>query len=106
MGNIELTKLEEKKRQLRAMRFQNDKVTPSPPPLVVPKKKNKYTPITWDSEAAVAAAEVARNKVIVGTSVALEKPYFRLTSVRFFVRREDILVNINKFWFRLRIQQQ
>lgn len=63
---------------MRAMRFQNDTpVTRSPPPTPVLKKK-KYTPITWESEAAAA-----RNAVIVGTSVALEKPYFRLTSVSF-----------------------
>lgn len=82
MGNIELTPLEERKRQLRAMRFQNDKPTPSPTPPpqpVITKKKKKFTPITWDNEVAAAAAD--RNKVIVGTSVELEKPYFRLTSV-------------------------
>lgn len=79
LGNIELTPNEEKKRQMRAMRFQNDVPVARPPPSV-PKKKNKYTPITWESEATAA-----RNAVIVGTSVALEKPYFRLTSVSFTV---------------------
>lgn len=80
LGNIELTPTEEKKRQMRAMRFQNDTpVNRSPPPTPVVKKKNKYTPITWESEAAAV-----RNAVIVGTSIALEKPYFRLTSVSIF----------------------
>lgn len=77
IGNIELTPMEERKRQLRAMRFQNDV---SATPAVVPpaKKKNKaFTPIVWANEA-----EADMNDVIVGTSTELEKPYFRLTSVR------------------------
>ncbi|KAI8077207.1 SAC3/GANP/Nin1/mts3/eIF-3 p25 family-domain-containing protein [Thamnidium elegans] len=73
LGNIELTPIEEKKRQLRAMRFQNDAPARAPAPIL--KKKKKYTPIVWDNDA-----ETVRNTVIVGTSVALEKPYFRLTS--------------------------
>lgn len=78
LGNIELTPMEEKKRQMRAMRFQTDTPatrSPPPPPPAVVKKKNKFVPITWDDGAAAA-----RNTVIVGTSVELEKPYFRLTS--------------------------
>lgn len=71
--------MEEKKRQMRAMRFQTDTPvtrSPPPPPPAVVKKKNKFVPITWDDGAAAA-----RSTVIVGTSVELEKPYFRLTSV-------------------------
>ncbi|KAI7899090.1 SAC3/GANP/Nin1/mts3/eIF-3 p25 family-domain-containing protein [Cokeromyces recurvatus] len=62
MGNIELTPAEEKKRQLRAMRFQATKMG-SPTPMDI---DNELTP--------------SMNDVIVGTSNALEKPYFRLTS--------------------------
>lgn len=76
-----MTPVEEKKRQLRAMRFQNE--APVRAPVAVVKKKNKYTPIVWDNDA-----ETARNTVIVGTSVALEKPYFRLTSVSVHVERK------------------
>lgn len=69
--------MEERKRHMRAMRFQTDiPVLPSPTLPPVAKKKNKFVPITWDDEAAAA-----RNTVIVGYSVELEKPYFRLTSV-------------------------
>ncbi|KAL9550454.1 hypothetical protein PS6_005531 [Mucor atramentarius] len=75
IGNIELTPAEERKRQLRAMRFQND--VPVTPAIVQPAKKKKkaFTPIVWGSEA-----EADINNVIVGTSTELEKPYFRLTS--------------------------
>ncbi|KAI8075342.1 SAC3/GANP/Nin1/mts3/eIF-3 p25 family-domain-containing protein [Gilbertella persicaria] len=69
LGHIELTPAEERKRQIRARRFQNDNL-PSPPP---PKKQKKaITPIVWN--------ETDPNQVIVGTSSSLEKPYFRLTS--------------------------
>ncbi|GAN03624.1 SAC3/GANP domain protein [Mucor ambiguus] len=74
IGNIELTPTEERKRQLRAMRFQND--VPTTPTIVEPiKKKKAFTPIVWGNEA-----ETDINDVIVGTSTELEKPYFRLTS--------------------------
>ncbi|KAK4517776.1 Lipoyl synthase, mitochondrial (Lipoate synthase) (LS) (Lip-syn) (Lipoic acid synthase) [Mucor velutinosus] len=75
IGNIELTPAEERKRQLRAMRFQND--VPATPATVEParKKKKAFTPIVWGNEA-----EADMNDVIVGTSTELEKPYFRLTS--------------------------
>ncbi len=77
LGSIEITPMEERKRQLRAMRFQTDipvTRTPTPPPAT--KKKNKFIPITWESGPI---ADI--NTEIVGTSVELEKPYFRLTSV-------------------------
>lgn len=77
LGSIEITPMEERKRQMRAMRFQTDipvTRTPIPPPAT--KKKNKSTPITWEGGPAVDI-----NAEIVGTSVELEKPYFRLTSV-------------------------
>lgn len=77
LGNIEITPIEEKKRQLRAMRFQD---TPSKPPPMLMKLKKKYTPIVWDTDA-----EENRNRVIVGSSTALEKPYFRLTSVSLLI---------------------
>ncbi|CEP12380.1 hypothetical protein [Parasitella parasitica] len=75
IGNIELTPAEERKRQLRAMRFQND--MPATPAIVQPakKKKKSITPIVWGNEA-----ETDLNNVIVGTSTELEKPYLRLTS--------------------------
>lgn len=76
LGNIEITPAEEKKRQLRALRFQSDSEPKqkSPPPVIAVKKKKAFTPITWTDAPAL-------NHVIVGTSTALEKPYFRLTSV-------------------------
>ncbi|KAG2201116.1 hypothetical protein INT46_004821 [Mucor plumbeus] len=75
IGNIELTPTEERKRQLRAMRFQSD--VPATTTTVQPakKKKKSFTPIIWTNEA-----EADLNNVIVGTSTELEKPYFRLTS--------------------------
>lgn len=76
LGNIELTPAEQKKRQLRALRFQTDLPTvPKPKPPIEKKKKKSFIPITWTDAPPI-------NDVIVGTSTALEKPYFRLTSVR------------------------
>ncbi|KAI8975109.1 SAC3/GANP/Nin1/mts3/eIF-3 p25 family-domain-containing protein [Mycotypha africana] len=98
MGNIELTPAEIRKRELRALRFQQDtKKTsaPSPPAPSTPtlgtvtapkpvaakvpgakgKKQRLITPIVWETETAPPS-----NQIIVGTSTELEKPYFRLTS--------------------------
>ncbi|KAI8346363.1 SAC3/GANP/Nin1/mts3/eIF-3 p25 family-domain-containing protein [Choanephora cucurbitarum] len=72
LGNIELTPAEEKRRQLRALRFQNDTAT-APPPLKK-KKKKSFTPIVWNDNGNDL------DQVIIGTSTNLEKPYFRLTS--------------------------
>jgi hypothetical protein len=68
---VRLTPEELRKRSERAKRFQTDI------PLLPTAKKIKttYTPIIWDREP-----EVELDTVIVGTSTALEKPYFRLTS--------------------------
>lgn len=78
------------------MRFQNE--APVRAPVVVVKKKNKYTPIVWDNDA-----ETARNTVIVGTSVALEKPYFRLTSVSVYVKRKRERANIVNYFLLNRL---
>ncbi|KAI8976199.1 SAC3/GANP/Nin1/mts3/eIF-3 p25 family-domain-containing protein [Pilobolus umbonatus] len=67
--DIVLTSEEVKKRELRAMRFQNEEPVP-----IKPKKKN-IVPIFWGGQE-----EVDVNKVMEGTSHDLEKAYFRLTS--------------------------
>ncbi|KAI9268704.1 SAC3/GANP/Nin1/mts3/eIF-3 p25 family-domain-containing protein [Sporodiniella umbellata] len=66
LKNIPLTNEEYDKRAQRAMRFQN--------PTPVKKKKKSFTPIVWDLDPPVS------NQPVIGTSQALEKNYFRLTS--------------------------
>lgn len=95
MGGIELTAAEVKRREMRAMRFQTDIPTikavsvpkPKPHTMSLPgtvknvdtkKKKKPYSIIQWDMEALSGNATTE----IMGTSTALEKPYFRLTSVK------------------------
>ncbi|KAI8890971.1 hypothetical protein K501DRAFT_328127 [Backusella circina FSU 941] len=68
---VKLTSEELRKRNERAKRFNTD--IPMLP--TAKKPRSNYTPITWDREP-----EEDIDTVIVGTSTALEKPYFRLTS--------------------------
>ncbi|KAI9478056.1 MAG: SAC3/GANP/Nin1/mts3/eIF-3 p25 family-domain-containing protein [Benjaminiella poitrasii] len=65
MGNIVLTPAEEKRRQLRAMRFQTT-------------SKTDLSSMDLDNNDQDIPSSM--DDVIVGTSDALEKPYFRLTS--------------------------
>lgn len=74
IGNIELTAEEAIKRAQRAQRFQSEPSSVTVTPPTVKKKKKHITPIIWDLDSV-------SDQPIMGTSTALEKPYFRLTSV-------------------------
>ncbi|KAG0767124.1 hypothetical protein G6F29_004134 [Rhizopus arrhizus] len=73
IGNIELTAEEAIKRAQRAQRFQSEPSSVTVTPPTVKKKKKHITPIVWDLDSV-------SDQPIIGTSTALEKPYFRLTS--------------------------
>jgi hypothetical protein len=105
LGNIELTAAEVKRREMRAMRFQTNiptiptKALPTPKAQVTMTDESKtYTPLPWDTKALPDAVKPKKKPYsriqwdvttlpdvpameVVGTSTALEKPYFRLTSV-------------------------